>query len=80
MTRRLRWILLDVCLLLGLAGCTISTNSSVTTSPCACASRKAAAATATPTATTTPSSGTRTSGPLVITTDRTVYAPLDAVH
>jgi len=74
MPRRLRWLLLYACLLLGLAGCTISTYSGVTTSPCA--TQTAAAATAIPTS----SLGTRTSGPLVITTDRTVYAPLDEVH
>jgi len=74
MPRRLRWPLLYVCLLLGLAGCTISTYSGVTTSPCA--AQTAAAATATPTS----NLGTRTNGPLVITTDRTVYGPLDEVH
>jgi len=73
MPRRLRWLLLYVCLLLGLAGCTISTYSGVTLPPCA--AQTAAAATAS----LTPSLGTRTSGPIVITTDRTVYAPQDRV-
>ena len=75
MPRRLRWLLLYVCLLLTLAGCTISTYSGVTTPPCA--AQTAAAATASP----TPSLGTRTTGSaIVITTDRTVYAPLDGVQ
>src|SRR5258708_29989123 len=74
MPRRLRRLLLYTCLLLGLGGCTISLSSGVTLPPCA--AQTAAAATATP----TPSLGTRTSGPLVITTDRTVYAPSDAVQ
>jgi hypothetical protein len=45
--------------------------------PCAA---QTAAATAGATATSTPSAGTRTEGPLVITTDRAVYAPLDGIH
>jgi hypothetical protein len=78
MPRRLRWQLLYVCLLLGLAGCAINTSSGVPTPPCA--AQTAAAATAGATATSTPSAGTRTVGPLVITTDRAVYGPLDVVH
>ena len=75
MLRRLRWPLLYGCLLLALAGCTISTYSGVTAPPCA--TQTAAAATASP----TPSLGTRTTGSaIVITTDRTVYAPLDGIH
>src|SRR5258707_5061387 len=75
MLRRLRWPLLYGCLLLALAGCTISTYSGVTAPPCA--TQTAAAATASP----TPSLGTRTTGSaIVITTDRTVYAPLDGVQ
>jgi hypothetical protein len=74
MPRHLRRLLLYACLLLGLAGCTTSTYSGLPT-PLPCAAQTAAAATATP----TPSLGTRTSGPLVITTDRTVYAPSDMV-
>jgi hypothetical protein len=74
MPRRLRWLLLYACPLLGLAGCTISTYSGVTTPPCA--AQTAAAATASPTL----SLGTRTTGSaIVITTDRTVYAPQDHV-
>jgi len=74
MSYRLRWLLLSVCLLLALTGCTISTYSGVTAPPCA--AQTATAAVATP----TPSRGTRTSGAVVITTDRTVYAPLDGVQ
>src|SRR5260370_21434978 len=71
MPGRLRWLLLYACLLLGLAGCTLSTYSGVTTPPCA--AQPAAAATASP----TPSLGTRTTGSaIVITTDRPVYPPL----
>ncbi len=76
--RRLRWPLLYACLLLALAGCAIGTSSGVPTPPCA--AQTAAAATAGATATSTPSAGTRTEGPLVVTTDRTVYAPLDGIH
>jgi hypothetical protein len=73
MPRRLCWLLFYACLLLGLAGCTISTYSGATTP---CAAQTAAAATAT----STPSAGTRTNSPLVLPTDRTVYAPLDGIH
>ena len=77
--RRLRWLLLYACLLLALAGCAIGTSSGVPT-PLPCAAQTAAAATAGATATSTPSAGTRTEGPLVVTTDRTVYAPRDGIH
>jgi hypothetical protein len=78
MPHRLRRLLLYVCLLLALAGCAIGTSSGVTALPCA--AQTAAAATAGATATSTPGAGTRTNSPLVITTDRTVYAPLDGIH
>src|SRR5258707_14873699 len=75
MSTLLPWALLYRSGLLGLAGCAISTYSGVTTPPCA--AQTAAAATASP----TPSLGTRTTGSaIVITTDRTVYAPLDGVQ
>jgi hypothetical protein len=72
MPRHLRWLPLYACLLPALAGCAIASSSGAPTPPCAA---QTAAATATP----TPSLGTRTEGPLVITTDRTVYAPADVV-
>jgi hypothetical protein len=74
----LRRLLLYACLLIGLAGCAFSLSSGVTTPPCA--AQTAAAATAGATATSTPGAGKRTEGPLVVTTDRTVYAPLDGIH
>src|SRR5260221_6237232 len=65
---------------MGLAACTISTSRGVQTPLPWPAQTAAATATAGATATSTPSLGTRTSDPIVITTDRMVYAPLDAVH
>jgi len=65
--RRRCWQLLSVWLLLALVGCATSTS---TTSPVMMP----------PCASPTPSGGTGTCGPLVITTDRAVYAPEDAVQ
>jgi len=66
--QRLRWLLL-LCgwLLTALAGCASSSSTSAQVS-------------ATPCVPPTPTGGTGTCAPLVITTDRTVYAPLDAIH
>jgi hypothetical protein len=66
--QRLCWLLL-LCggLLVVLAGCASSTSTFVPV-------------TATPCVPPTPTGGTGTCAPLVITTDRTMYAPLDAIH
>ena len=66
-TPRLRWLLL-LCasLLVALAGCTTSSTPVFVT--------------ATPCVPPTPVGGTGTCAPIVITTDRAVYAPVDAIH
>jgi len=64
--RRLRWLLLCISLLLALVGCaTSSTTFHLTLPPCASP---------------TPVGGTGTCDAVVITTDRTVYAPRDGIH
>ncbi len=65
--RRLCWLLLSVWLLLALVGCATFSSATSELIPPPCASP-------------TPSGGTGTCGPLVITTDRAVYAPEDAVQ
>jgi hypothetical protein len=64
-SRRLSWLLLSVWLLLVLVGCATTSTYHVMVPPCASP---------------TPSGGTGTCGPLVITTDRAVYAPGNAVQ
>src|SRR5258708_3549790 len=65
--QHLRWLLLCGWLLVALGGCASSSSTIVQV-------------TATPCVPPTPSGGTGTCAPLVITTDRTVYAPLDGIH
>src|SRR5260221_5271030 len=63
--RHTGWLLLCRSLLLTVVGCASSTTYHLTVPPCASP---------------TPTGGTGTCDPVVITTDRTVYAPRDGIH